>query len=182
MPALTTPAAEPDPVASAPERSSDAEPAADAEQWRAALRHFHLTTEPTGPLVDAPPARAALPESLLEPEALLRGWPLVLPEVTVNGAPAEILPLGEVVQSAIGELGGRSMLVGQAGRLVLAFDAALDGSDGIVPFGEVAERALEAFRADFDLSDAAATSFDEELHALSEQLPADAHLLGLSPS
>jgi len=154
--------------------------AANAEQWRTALRHFHLAAEAIGPLAGAAAVQPALPPSLVGPEALLRGWPLVLPVVTVNGGPAEILPLGEVLRDAIAELGAKSMLAGEAPRLVRAFSRELDKRTGIVPLEDLLEDALAAFRAEFDLSAAAAKALDEAIAGLGELLPTDAGLLGLS--
>ncbi len=160
-----------------------AESGADAESWRGALRHFHLTGEAVGPVARAAPTEfePALLGGLLQPMTLVRGWPVLLPDAATNGTDATAARLGEVLEAALVELGTGSMLAGEAPRLVRAFDRTLAGLNEVVALGDLADDALAAFRTEFELSDAAGEAFDNELARLREVLPSGGLLIGLGP-
>ncbi len=160
-----------------------AEIGADADAWRGSLRHFHLTGEAVGPVADA--ARVdyepALLSGLLQPMTLVQGWPVALPDATLNGTETSADRLGAIIEATLADLGTGSMLAGEAPRLVRAFERTLAGLAEVVAVGDLADDAMASFRAEFELSEAAGEAFDKELAKLGDLLPSGSLLIGLGP-
>ena len=158
-----------------------AEFGADAESWRGALRHFHLTGEIGAPLdsVSDVAFEPTLLADLLQPESLLKGWPVLLPEQSNNGVDGQPQRLAAVLEAGLAGLGASSLLAGETPRLVLAFQRVLDSLNEVVALGDVADEATAAFRSQFELSDAAGAAFDEDLAKLKKGLPEGGLLIGL---
>lgn len=156
---------------------------AEADAWRGPLRHFHLTGERAGlPATTTSEFEPVLLSALLEPQSLLEGWPLFLPDTAPNGAdsgPARLASLLEQQVTAAG--GGLSAIGAELPRLVRAFGRALDELTEIVTLADVIDEVFAAFGAEFELSRPGREALDAELARLKANLPQTGLLLGMGP-
>lgn len=148
--------------------------------WRDAIRHFHVTGEGGWTGADPLPALPLMPLRLT---GLLSGAPRDLPLVLTGQATGPIaLPLARVIANAVESYeasGSPSLAVGPRVDRLLRVAARALGSGAPQALSSVMGAALDAFVAEFQVSDKAAQALGAEVAHLKRSLPEGAAAVGL---
>ena len=155
------------------------------DNWRLALRHFHLTGE--GALsaadpIDAVPLRPDVLGSVARASDPWHRYPLAF----LEGHKTEgTVPLRELLDISVQELSDGGKPLTMLGRflpsIVRSADRALERCTGRAPVAEVMNQALERLTDEIDVSKAGEEALSEEIVRLKEALPTFGSLLALDP-